>query len=85
MNYFSDEQIKAIQNLGKAYREFAEMFLRVAREEWAKVSKLAKEICKVIQEAPIKDKKKYKPIRVIKARVYLRINKPKLIHCRNNC
>lgn len=85
MNYFTDEQIKAFQNLAKAYKEFAEMFLTAAREEWAKVSKLAKEACKVMEEVSIKDKIKYKLIREIKPKVCLRINKPQLINCRNNC
>lgn len=80
----TEEQKKSLDDLVIAMNNFAKFIEETIKPIFQNIWSKIKEICDWLEEDP-KRKVKYGIVKIIKPNSYMKINKPKIIHCRNNC
>lgn len=80
----TEEQKKSLDDLVIAMNNFAQFIEETIKPMFQNIWYKIKEIYAWLEEDP-KRKVKYGIVKIIKSNSYMKINKPRIIHCRNNC
>jgi hypothetical protein len=80
----TDYQIEALNNAAKVMGAFVEEFQKAINDMIKNIKPILDQIRDVIYGRSI-IKIKYKPVKIIGFISHIIVNKPYIIHCRNNC